>query len=321
LNFLAARASHKDAARIVLRLLVATINLDRIQGRTTMHSAVLPAAIIGLTLFGQVPPSQREGNAPLVAAPKQVFPPESRNVAGVLDTSAAHMKRPEFKVVRETGDLQRPLRVLDPEGHDIRRFIYKGREKSPSEVVLPNGKYVRDDRGQWNFRDLQGNEGATKMDALAVDSEGNVSFDNPAIFARVALCVDYVTLIRYWHRSSWAEELPWSKVQRTETGLFEQITGPKGKILRQAHYKDGALVRVTNVDKTEWTTADGGKIWTFVEADGKRADYPELDLKIDEKGNVGYTLNGRWIVELADGANMIAPKPDMSPRWIGDPGK
>lgn len=242
-------------------------------------------------------------------------PGNSRNVDGVLDTVANHMYNPEYSVERTAGMNGQLRAVKDSSGNDVRRFSYNERG-ALKEVVLPNGSYLTGDGIRWRFKDRYDNISPTEMEWMSVDRSGNVSFDNPAIGARVTLTPDEQTIISYWHRNDWAERAAWSKVEKNEAGLIRHVVDFQGRPLREFSYESGNLVKVQNADRTSWHTADGGKTWIFTEADRKETSYADLDLKVDSRGNVGYNLGGRKIVELANGVNMISPPADWNRRYI-----
>lgn len=247
---------------------------------------------------------------------KPVGGENSRNVRGELDTVANHMYSNEYSAVVDNTNKGRIRAVQDLDGHDVRRFKYASNGYL-TEVVLPNGSYVSDPQGQWRFKDLYDNLSPTAMQWLTVDSYGNVSFDNPSIGARVTLTPDEYTTISFFHRADWNSRASWSQVHKDGV-VVSKVTDFAGNTLRGFDYHRGALVGIKNTDGTSWTTSDGGKTWVFTESTGKKTEYPELDIKVDEKGNVGYTVSGRKVVEFANGQSMISPPADWQKRWIPD---
>lgn len=241
---------------------------------------------------------------------------KSRNVRGELDSVPNHMYSNEYSAVADSTNNGRIRAVHDASGHDVRRFKYDT-GGNLNEVVLPNGSYVVNSQGKWQFKDLYDNVSPTVMEGLTVDSYGNVSFDNPAIGARVTLTPDEHTTISFWHRADWSTRAIWSKVEK-DGDLVSKVTDYAGNSLRDFEYQRGALVGIKNTDGTSWTTSDGGKTWVFAEATGAKTDYADLDIKVDERGNVGYTVGGRKVVELANGASIISPPADWQKRWIQD---
>jgi YD repeat-containing protein len=241
---------------------------------------------------------------------------KSRNIDGELDSVANHMYSNEYFADTDSSNNGRIRAVKDTSGHDVRRFKYDS-NGNLNEVVLPNGSYVVNSQGKWQFKDLYNNLSPTAMEWLMVDSHGNISFDNPSIGARVTLTPDEHTAISFWHRSDWNTRANWAQVEK-DGSLISRVTDFGGTALREFNYQKGALVGIKNIDGTSWATEDGGKTWVFTEASGKATPYPELDLKVDQKGNVGYTVGGRKVVELANGVSMISPPSDWQKRWIPD---
>jgi hypothetical protein len=240
---------------------------------------------------------------------------ESRNVEGVIDTPANHLMSPEYSPIHQAGNEGRLHAVKDSQRRDVRRFVYN-EGGSLREVVLPNGSYVSQDGVSWNFKDRYGYVSPTTMEWLQVDSRGNVSFDNPSIGARVTLAVDEHTLINYWHRGNWQSRHLWSRVDKNGDDTISQVIDFEGKVLRGFTYEDGKLAKIANADRTSWSTGDGGKSWIFTEANGKQVNYPGLDVKVDQQGNVGYAIGTRKVVEFATGVNMVGPPPEWDRRWI-----
>lgn len=247
--------------------------------------------------------------------PPGVGKDESRNVEGVIDNQFNHLYAAGYSVHYDPENNFRIKSVQDPDKHDVRRFVYNERGLL-REVTLPNGSYVTQDGISWNFKDLYGYVSPTTMEYLQVDRYGNVSFDNPAIGARVTLAVDEHTMINYWHRGDWQNRHPYSHVEKNDDNTVRAVVDVEGRVLRDFAYNNGRLSKISNMDRTSWSTRDGGKTWIFTESNGKEVEYPDLDIKVDQLGNVGYTIGDRKIVELAGGVNMIGPPAEWDRRWI-----
>lgn len=255
-----------------------------------------------------------------LVADQTVAPPivvgDSRRVAEVLDSTGAHTNSSNFRVETLTGDASKPIAVKDSLNGDVRRFIYNS-NRDLQEVVLPNGSYVAEANSKWSFVDNFGVKSQTQMEWLQVDPAGNVSFDNTSIGARVTLTPDEHTIISYWHRNDWAYRGNWTKEVKNPDESLKAVTDYSGAVLRDFKYNDQhQLVAIHNNDGTSWRTEDGGKVWIFSEADNKQTTYADLDMKVDPKGNIGYTVGGRKVVEFVNGQNMISPPADWQRRVI-----
>jgi YD repeat-containing protein len=253
----------------------------------------------------------------LVPPPPDVFHvPNNRNVEEVIDSRERHLRDARFEAVTDADG--RVTAVKDSSGRDVRRFGYDDAGQLV-EVILPNGGYVSVTAGEsqeWSFRDRQGYISPTRMQRLAIDQRGNISFANPSIAAQVTLTADEKTIIEYWHRSEWALLHRDARIELTAGGLVGKVVGPNGQQLREFIYDSDGLVRIANFDTTSWHTMDGGKTWIFTEASGTEAPYAGLDIKVDQLGNVGYSIGVRAIVEFTDGVNMVDPPPEWTGRWI-----
>jgi hypothetical protein len=174
----------------------------------------------------------RGGPEPPVASEPPI--PTHRNAEGVLDTIERHTKSDEYTTIVERRDIDRPVRVLDRQGRDVRRIIYNKLGRIV-ECVLPNGSYVADGPSHWRFRDLDGNFYLGRMTDLTVDRNGNLSFDNDSIGARVSVTPDDYVIICYWHRGDWGQRHEWALVRRTKQGWVQDLTDVTGKSLRRFH--------------------------------------------------------------------------------------